>query len=69
MSELVTLGICVLGMLGAFYLGSRKSQDRTIDLPKDYDISEGEMDIPDVVTEKEYQEALKGWKINGDAPE
>jgi hypothetical protein len=68
MTELTVLGILVLivsGMLGAFHLGSRKSPDGTLELPKNYDISEGDMNMPLEPTEEEYQKALKSWKING----
>ena len=68
MTELTVLGILalvILGMLGAFHFGSRKDQVGMPSMPKDYDISEGEMDIPEEVTEEDYLKSLKSWKING----
>ncbi len=69
MTELIALGICVLGMLGAFYLGTRKYQDKMFDSHKNYDITEGEMDIPEEATEEEYQKAMKSRMIHAEESE
>ena len=68
MTELTVLGILALvvsGMLGAFHLGSRKNLDGTLELPKDYDISEGDMDMPLEPTDEEYLKVMETWKSNG----
>ena len=63
---LIMMGMCILGMLGAFYLGTGKYQDRMFDSHKSYDVTEGQMDIPEEPTEEDYQESLKSWKMHGE---
>ena len=35
MIELITLGMVILGMWGAFYLGSRKDREKLFEIEKD----------------------------------
>ena len=53
---LILFGICILGMLGAFFLGTRKSSERVFGSDKKYEIEESD-DIE--VTDDEYMESLK----------
>lgn len=67
MTELIALGICVLGMLGAFYLGSRKDKEHIFE--SNPDLTPESMDIPEEPTEKEYQKQLNSWKNDGEIVE
>jgi len=66
MIELIGLVIVVIGMWGAFYLGSRKEAEKIFESEKN--LVPESMDIPDEVTEEEYQKALKehNWSISGE---
>lgn len=59
---LILFGMAILGMLGAFFLGTWKSRERMFESSKKYEI-----ESPDdfEVTEEEYEDSLKAWKQYG----
>jgi hypothetical protein len=59
MIDYIMLGMVIGGMWGAFYLGSRKEKEKIFEIEKD--LIPEQMDIPEEVTEDEYQKALKEW--------
>ena len=69
MTELIALGMCILGMLGAFHFGTRKYQDGVFESSKKYDVTEGEMDIPEEPTDEEYLKAMKSRMIYAEEAE
>ena len=62
MESIITLAICILGMLGAFFLGTRKSSERMFESSKDYTIDES--DVFTEPTEEEYEKSIKTWMSN-----
>jgi hypothetical protein len=64
MIELIGLVIVVIGMWGSFYLGSRREHEKIFEGGRN--LVPESMDIPDEVTEEEYQKALKdhNWSIS-----
>jgi len=59
---IIIFGICILGMLGAFFLGTRMSQERVLGPSKKYDVEEPE---GLEVTDQQYEESLTAWKHYG----
>ena len=57
---IILFGIAILGMLGAFFLGTRKYQERVFGTDKTYEIEE-----PDdfEVTDDQYEQSLKTRKF------
>ena len=53
----------VTGMLFAFYLGARKGEEKIINTKSQPEY----MDIPDVVTEEEYEKSIKTWMSDGES--
>ena len=62
---IIMLAICILGMLGAFFLGTRKFQERVFESSgKSMEIDES--DVFQEPTEEEYQNTINTWKyFNG----
>lgn len=61
--DIVLIGMVIVGMWGAFYLGSRKEKEKLFEI--DRDLKPETLDIPEEVTEKEYQKALESWPEDG----
>jgi len=65
---LALIGIIIVGMWGAFYLGSRKDREKIFDI--DRELTPENMDILGEVTDEEYDKymtdnkALNSWKRN-----
>ena len=70
MMNLIELGMVILGMWGAFYLGSRKDKERLYESSKQIEVPAPEMMPDETATEDEYlkhfREAVEG-KPNGEA--
>ena len=62
---IIIIGLFMVGMWGAFFLGSRKEAERIFESEKN--LEPESMDIPEEVTEDEYQKSLKDWSISGEA--
>jgi len=60
---IIMLGMCILGMLGAFFLGTRKYQERVFESSKNISIEDS--DIYEEPTEEEYQNQINTWKYYG----
>jgi len=60
------IAMFMMGMLTSFYLGSRKEHEKIFESEKN--LVPEEMDIPQDVTEEDYQKALKthDWTISGE---
>jgi hypothetical protein len=65
-SILILFGIAILGMLGAFFLGTWKSQERMFESSKTYEI-EAPDDIE--VTDEEYEQSLRTRMFNDEQSE
>ena len=61
--DIVVIGMVIVGMWRAFYLGSRKEKEKLFEI--DRDLKPETLDIPEEVTEKEYQKALESWPEDG----
>ena len=60
---IILFSIAILGMLGAFFLGTRKYQERVFGSDKKYEIEEPEGEV----TDEQYEEMLKTRKFYGES--
>ena len=60
-SFIILFALCILGMLGAFFLGTRKYQERVFNSNKTYEIEESD-DIE--ITDEQYEESLRTRMFN-----
>jgi len=62
--SLIELGMIILGMWGAFYLGSRKDKEKIVDLGKSVEVPMPDLMPDETATEDEYlkhfREAVEG---------
>ena len=65
---IIMLVVCITGMLGAFFLGTRKFQERVFEFDNSPRMLE-DSDIYQEPTEAEYQKHLKTWKFENGADE
>ena len=61
---IILFSIAILGMLGAFFLGTRKYQERVFGSDKKYEIEEPD-DLE--VTDEQYEKMLKTRKFYGES--
>jgi hypothetical protein len=61
---IIMLAICILGMLGAFFLGTRKFQERVFEFDNKPRTLE-DSDIYEEPTEEEYQRSISSWDFYG----
>ena len=61
---IIMLAICILGMLGAFFLGTRKSQERMFEFDNKPRVLE-DSDIYEEPTEEYYQKNINSWMNYG----
>jgi len=61
---IIMLGMCILGMFGAFFLGTRKYQERVFEFDNKPRVLE-DSDIYEEPTEADYQNTISTWKYYG----